>query len=72
MSIDVKGHRLFVSALGNNTIEVIDVNEGKRIKTIGGLKEPQASCTCLTMIGSMSQMQKTEASKYSTVLRTHC
>jgi YVTN family beta-propeller protein len=41
MSIDVKGHRLFVSALGNNTIEVIDVNEGKRIKTIGGLKEPQ-------------------------------
>lgn len=41
MSIDVKGHRLFVSALGNNTIEVIDVNEGKRIKTIGGLREPQ-------------------------------
>lgn len=41
MSVDVKGQRLFVSALGNNTVEVIDFREGKRIKTIGGLKEPQ-------------------------------
>jgi DNA-binding beta-propeller fold protein YncE len=41
MSVDVKGQRLFVSALGNNTVEVIDLREGKRIKTIAGLKEPQ-------------------------------
>jgi DNA-binding beta-propeller fold protein YncE len=41
MSVDVKGHRLFMSALGNNTVEVIDVKDGKRIKTIAGLKEPQ-------------------------------
>lgn len=41
MSVDVKGQRLFLSALGNNTVEVIDLREGKRIKTIGGLKEPQ-------------------------------
>jgi len=41
MSVDVKGQRLFVSALGNNTVEVIDLRDGKRIKTIGGLKEPQ-------------------------------
>jgi DNA-binding beta-propeller fold protein YncE len=41
MSVDVKGRRLFVSALGNNTVEVVDIQEGKRIKTIGGLKEPQ-------------------------------
>jgi YVTN family beta-propeller protein len=41
MSVDVKGARLFVSALGNNTIEVIDVNAGKRVKTIAGLSEPQ-------------------------------
>ena len=41
LSIDVKGHRLFVSALGNNTLEVLDVNTGKRVKTIGELKEPQ-------------------------------
>lgn len=41
MSIDVKGERLFVSALGNNTLEVIDLRTGKPVKTIGQLKEPQ-------------------------------
>ena len=41
MSVDVKGHRLFVSAFGNNTVEVIDVKTGKRVKTISGLAEPQ-------------------------------
>ena len=41
MSVDVKGERLFVSALGNNTVEVIDTKAGKRVKTIGGLQEPQ-------------------------------
>ena len=41
MSIDVKGERLFISALGNNTLEVIDLKAGKRAKTIGQLKEPQ-------------------------------
>jgi YVTN family beta-propeller protein len=41
MSFDVKGQRLFVSALGNNTVEVIDIKAGKRIKTITGLAEPQ-------------------------------
>src|SRR5215510_10121984 len=43
MSVDVKGQRLFVSALGNNTVEVIDVKAGKRIKTITGLAEPQGA-----------------------------
>jgi DNA-binding beta-propeller fold protein YncE len=41
MSVDVKRGRLFVSALGNNTVEVIDGKAGKRVKTIGGLPEPQ-------------------------------
>ncbi len=41
MSIDVKGERLFVSALGNNTVEVIDTKAGKRVKTINRLQEPQ-------------------------------
>jgi YVTN family beta-propeller protein len=41
MSIDVKNHRLFVAALGNNTVEVIDTEQGKRIRTIPGLHEPQ-------------------------------
>lgn len=43
MSIDVKGQRLFVSALGNNTVEVIDLKAGKRTNTIPGLQEPQGA-----------------------------
>ena len=41
MCVDIKGGRLFVSALGNNTVEVIDLKAGKRAKTIGRLQEPQ-------------------------------
>ena len=41
LSVDVKGQRLFVSALGSNTVEVIDLKAGKRVKTITGLQEPQ-------------------------------
>ncbi len=38
---DVKGARLFVSALGNHTLEVLNLNAGKPVKSIGALKEPQ-------------------------------
>jgi hypothetical protein len=38
---DAKRRRLFVSALGNNTVEVIDVFAGRVIHSIKGLAEPQ-------------------------------
>lgn len=38
---DAKRKRLFVSALGNNTVEVIDVFAGRVIRSIQGLSEPQ-------------------------------
>ncbi len=41
MAADVQGHRLFVAALGNNTLEVLDLKQGKRLHTITGLHEPQ-------------------------------
>ena len=41
MSIDVKNQHFFMAALGNNTVEVIDIKRGKRIHTITGLHEPQ-------------------------------
>jgi DNA-binding beta-propeller fold protein YncE len=41
MGVDLQGQRLFVSALGNNTLEVLDLREGKRLTSIKGLKEPQ-------------------------------
>lgn len=39
--VDVSGQRLFMSALGNNTLEVFDLRAGKLIHTISGLREPQ-------------------------------
>jgi DNA-binding beta-propeller fold protein YncE len=41
ISIDVNTQRLFMAALGNNTVEVIDIARGKRIHSIPGLHEPQ-------------------------------
>src|SRR5205807_1851343 len=40
MSIDPKG-RLFVSALGNNSEEVVDLSAGMRSRSIGGIPRPQ-------------------------------
>ena len=39
--VDVSGQRLFMSALGNNTIEIFDLRTNKLIHTIRGLREPQ-------------------------------
>lgn len=40
-AVDPAGKRLFVAALGNGTLEVLDLGAGKRITTLRGLKEPQ-------------------------------
>src|SRR6266571_192656 len=39
-AIDAKGNRLFVAALGNNTLEVIDLAAGKRIQSVSGMSKP--------------------------------
>jgi len=39
--VDVKGQRLFVAAVANHTLEVIDLQAGKRVHTITDLAEPQ-------------------------------
>jgi len=41
MALDQKGGRLFVAALGNGTVEVVDTKSGRRIDEIEGLEEPQ-------------------------------
>jgi DNA-binding beta-propeller fold protein YncE len=38
---DPTGDRLFVSALGNNTVEVLDLRRGERVHTIRNLGAPQ-------------------------------
>jgi len=40
-NFDAAGERLFVCALGNNTVEVVDLNKGERVHTIRGLGAPQ-------------------------------
>ena len=41
---DAGGGRLFVAALGNNTVEVIDLKQGRVVHSISGLAEPQGTC----------------------------
>src|SRR5829696_2506141 len=41
MALDPEGSRLFVAALGNNSLEVVDLKAGKVTDEIKGLKEPQ-------------------------------
>ena len=40
-ALDASGERLFVCALGNNTVEVLDLRKGERIRSIAGLGAPQ-------------------------------
>jgi hypothetical protein len=39
-AIDAKGRRLFAAALGNDTLEVIDLVAGKRIQSVAGMSKP--------------------------------
>ncbi len=39
--VDLKGMRLFVAALANNSLEVIDLRAGKVIRSVAGLQKPQ-------------------------------
>jgi len=43
LSIDIKGQRLFVAALGNNTVEILDLTTRKLIHSISNLSEPQSA-----------------------------
>lgn len=73
--VDLAGNRLFMSALGNNTLEVFDLGTTRLIHTIHGLREPQgvtyapksnlifvangADGTCRIFSGSSYQLLKT-------------
>jgi len=40
-AVDVNGHRLFVAALGNDTVEVLDTAGKRHLQSLGGFGEPQ-------------------------------
>ncbi|QEC70270.1 YncE family protein [Panacibacter ginsenosidivorans] len=41
MAINIKDNIIYVAALGNNTVEVVDLNKGVLIHSIKGIEEPQ-------------------------------
>ena len=41
MAVDVARKRLLVAALGNGTLEIVDLAVGHRVKQVPGLREPQ-------------------------------
>lgn len=44
MDADVKGQRLFVAGLENGSLEVVDLNAGKWLRSIPGFQKPQGVC----------------------------
>src|SRR5437867_11542579 len=41
MVLDDAGKRIFLVALGNNSVEVLDLRSGRRIRSLTGFSEPQ-------------------------------
>lgn len=41
LTVDAAAQRLFVAALGNNTVEVLDTGAGAVLRSLGGFHEPQ-------------------------------
>ena len=41
MSVDLDQNRLFVAALGNNSVEVLDLRGGAHLRSLAGFHEPQ-------------------------------
>jgi DNA-binding beta-propeller fold protein YncE len=40
-AVDLKGQRLFIAALGNDTVEVVDIANNRHVKSLKGFREPQ-------------------------------
>ena len=41
LAVDIGTQRLYVAALGNNTVEVLDLKNGRHLKSVPGFREPQ-------------------------------
>ena len=51
MAVDLNGQRLLIAALRNNSVEILDLNAGKHLKSIRGFQEPQG-------VGFVSEFNK--------------
>ena len=43
MDVDLKGKRLFIAGLENGSLEVVDLQSGKLIRSLAGFKKPQGA-----------------------------
>lgn len=50
LAVDLERSRLFVAALGNNTVEVIDLRAGAVSRSLPGFHEPQGIASAVTSI----------------------
>src|SRR5207247_8465231 len=41
LAVDIAAQQLYVAALGNNTVEVLDLKSGTHLKSLPGFREPQ-------------------------------
>src|SRR6266704_1805344 len=41
LAVDTAAERLYVAALGNNTVEVLDLKSNSHVKSVPGFREPQ-------------------------------
>jgi len=41
LAVDAAAQRLYVAALGNNTVEVVDLKSARHLKSVPGFREPQ-------------------------------
>jgi DNA-binding beta-propeller fold protein YncE len=41
LALNAAGDRLFIAALGNNTVEVVDAKAGSHLRSLSGFREPQ-------------------------------
>ena len=58
-SVDVPGQRLFIAALENGSIEILDTRRGERVAEIKGLEDRRGFTTILKPAGSTSPREET-------------
>jgi DNA-binding beta-propeller fold protein YncE len=66
LALDADGQRLFVAALGNNTVEVVDLRASTHLKSLSGFREPQG----IVAVGSRIFVNVPDAGHIAVVDRT--
>src|SRR2546426_12146438 len=66
MDVDAARGRLYVAMLANDSLAVVDLNQGNFLRSVTGLKPPREFCFFLQSIGSLSLTPETGQSTFLT------